>query len=241
MKMPKNNKMFVFDVDGTLTPSRQKIDEEFKKFFNKFFESREYCLVSGSDYKKLQEQVDDDILNSAKYVFACAGNSIWVKGLEIYNSNWQPSSELIVDLENALANNTYDVKSGNHIEIRTGLVNFSFIGRNCTQEQRDEYVKWDNEHSERLWLVLNLRKKYPDLTFEIGGQISIDIYPKGKDKSQILEYLNEYTIYFFGDGIEPGKNDWSLAQALHGDSKSFKVTDWMHTEKILFEYNFDDK
>ena len=27
---------FVFDVDGTLTPSRGKIDPEFKQFFDEF-------------------------------------------------------------------------------------------------------------------------------------------------------------------------------------------------------------
>ena len=29
-------KKFIFDVDGTLTPSRQRIDEEFLSFFFRF-------------------------------------------------------------------------------------------------------------------------------------------------------------------------------------------------------------
>lgn len=222
-------------MDGTLTPSRQKIDPDFSVWFKNYFKDKEYCIVTGSDIDKVREQLDREIVNSAKYIFSCSGNSVWVKEQETYNSNWIPDSELITDLEKALIDNSYDIKTGNHIEIRTGLLNFSFIGRNCTQEQRKEYAEWDKEHSERLWLMLNLRKKYPDLSFEIGGEISIDIYPKGKDKSQILQYLDDYTVYFFGDGIEPGKNDWSLAQALTGDSKSFKVKDWQDTKKKLTE------
>ena len=225
--------MYVFDVDGTLTPSRQKMEPEFKKFFQKFFRRREYCLVSGSDYKKLQEQVGDDVLNAAKFVFACSGNSVWIQGREVYKSDWTPPAELIRDLYEALDANTYEVKTGNHVEIRTGLVNFSFVGRNCTQEQRKAYAAWDQEHSERLWLVLNLRKKYADLTFEIGGEISLDIYPKGCDKAQIIRYLLEYDISFFGDGIEPGKNDYSLAKALYGNSCSYPVTCWQDTQKFL--------
>ena len=225
--------MYVFDVDGTLTPSRQKMDPEFKKFFQKFFRRREYCLVSGSDYKKLQEQVGDDVLNAAKFVFACSGNNVWVQGREVYKSGWVPVPELIEDLKQALANNSYDIKTGNHIELRPGLVNFSFIGRNCTQEQRKAYYEWDREHSERLWLCCELRTKYPDLTFEIGGEISLDIYPKGCDKSQILTLLQDYDISFFGDGIEPGKNDYSLAKALYGNSCSYPVTCWQDTQKFL--------
>lgn len=227
------SQMYVFDVDGTLTPSRQKMDPEFKAFFKKFFRRREYCLVSGSDYKKLQEQLDEDILLDAKYVFPCSGNNVWIEGREVYKSDWKPSPELLADLQQALDDCSYDVKTGNHIEIRTGLVNFSFVGRNCNQEQREAFYEWDKEHSLRLWLCLQLRKKYPDLTFEIGGEISLDIYPNGCDKAQIIRYLLEYDILFFGDGIAPGRNDYSLAKALYGASSSYPVTCWQDTQKFL--------
>ena len=29
-------KIYIFDVDGTLTPSRQKMTDEFKKFFDEW-------------------------------------------------------------------------------------------------------------------------------------------------------------------------------------------------------------
>lgn len=232
--MKKNqNRIYVFDVDGTLTPSRQKMDPDFKKWFLKFFKKREFVLVSGSDYKKLQEQVGDDLLMAAKMVFPCSGNNVWIQGREVYKSDWQPSTELLEDLHRALTDNTYEIKTGNHIEVRTGLVNFSFVGRNANLEQRKAYYEWDREHSERLWLCLNLRKKYPNLTFEIGGEISLDIYPNGCDKSQILSYLLEYDISFFGDGIEPGKNDYSLAKRLYGNSSSYPVTCWQDTKQFL--------
>lgn len=230
-----NSTLFVFDVDGTLTPSRQPMVPDFADWFRSYFEHRPYAFVSGSDYPKLQEQLPEDILNKAEAVYACSGNHVFVKGFEIHKSNWAPPPELLADLNVALHDNSYDVKTGNHIEIRTGLVNFSFVGRNCTLEQRKAYAAWDREHSERLWLTLNLRKKYPDLTFEIGGEISLDIYPQGKDKSQILNTLGTQNIYFFGDGIEPGKNDYSLAQALatHNNSESFAVTCWQNTKEFL--------
>lgn len=229
------NKIFVFDVDGTLTPSRQPMDAEFKTWFKRYFNNREYVLVSGSDYAKLAEQVGEDILTDARFVFPCSGNNMWMGGTEYYRSDWYPSEQLLADLNVALNDNSYDVKTGNHIEIRTGLVNFSFVGRNCTQEQRKAYAAWDREHSERLFLTLKLREKYPDLKFEIGGEISLDIYPLGCDKAQILKHLQDYDVLFFGDGIEPGKNDYSLACALtsHNSSESFAVTCWQDTQEFL--------
>ena len=53
------NKIYIFDVDGTLTPSRQKMTEEFKNFFLSWSEKNFFFLVSGSDLPKLQEQIDD--------------------------------------------------------------------------------------------------------------------------------------------------------------------------------------
>lgn len=227
------NELFVFDVDGTLTPSRQPMTADFADWFREFFKDRRYAFVSGSDYIKLQEQLPADILDKAQAVFACSGNSIWTQGSLIHKNNWIPPAELLADLAQDLKDCSYDVQTGNHIEIRTGLVNFSFVGRNCTAEQRKAFHAWDQEHNLRLWECLKLRQKYPDLTFEIGGEISFDIYPRDCDKSQILKYLSKSTIYFFGDGISPGRNDYSLAQALKFPSRSFPVIDWKDTKHQL--------
>lgn len=228
-----NDILFVFDVDGTLTPSRQPMTAEFADWFREYFDEKPYAFVSGSDYAKLQEQIPADILLKAQVVFACSGNNIWIEGKEIHRESWRPSAELLAELEDALAWNSYEIKTGNHIEIRTGLVNFSFIGRNCTQEQRKTYHAWDQEHSERLWLTLQIKNLFPDLMAEIGGEISIDIYPKGKDKSQILQWLGKSTIFFFGDGMDPGKNDYSLASSLQAPSQAFPVINYQDTQNLL--------
>ena len=48
---------FIFDVDGTLTPSRQKMDEAFKRFFSRFASRNFVYLVTGSDKDKTMELV----------------------------------------------------------------------------------------------------------------------------------------------------------------------------------------
>lgn len=83
------------------------------------------------------------------------------------------------------------------------MINVSPIGRNCSQAEREEFNKYDAEHGVRAAFVEALKEKFADygLTFSIGGQISVDIFPAGWDKTYCLKYLQpEYErIYFFGD------------------------------------------
>ncbi len=67
------NKVFIFDVDGTLTPSRIKMVDDFKEFFIKWSRNNSYWLVSGSDIEKMDEQVPEDIMMDAEGLFCCGG------------------------------------------------------------------------------------------------------------------------------------------------------------------------
>ena len=59
---------FIFDVDGTLTPSRGTIDSELKAFFMNFCKKNNVYLVTGSDRPKTIEQIGEDLYNSCKRV-----------------------------------------------------------------------------------------------------------------------------------------------------------------------------
>ena len=53
-------KLFLFDVDGTLVESGQKITEEMKIILNKIKSSGfEIGIVGGGKYDKIKEQIDD--------------------------------------------------------------------------------------------------------------------------------------------------------------------------------------
>ena len=86
------------------------------------------------------------------------------------------------------------------------------------------------EKSERKIIAQAIKEKFPDLDAVIGGQISIDIYPKGNDKSQVLEHIernhSKGKIIFIGDGIENGGNDYPLAELMDNT----EICDWYHTK-----------
>lgn len=86
------------------------------------------------------------------------------------------------------------IKRGTFVEYRTGLINVSPIGRNCSQEERDEFEKYDHQHKVREAFIQSLTKRFPDygLKYSIGGQISFDVFPIGWDKTYCLKFLTHY-------------------------------------------------
>ena len=62
---------FIFDVDGTLTPSRKKMEHEFWAPFLIFCRNNDVYLVTGSDHAKTVEQLGLDICYTAKRVYNC--------------------------------------------------------------------------------------------------------------------------------------------------------------------------
>ncbi|KAK7799283.1 hypothetical protein U0070_019064 [Myodes glareolus] len=55
----KERILCLFDVDGTLTPARQKIDPEVSAFLQKLRSRVQIGVVGGSDYSKIAEQLGD--------------------------------------------------------------------------------------------------------------------------------------------------------------------------------------
>lgn len=232
---------FIFDVDGTLTPSRGKIDPSFGEYFQHFCESNCVYLVTGSDYPKTIEQLGEKICLASEIVFSCSGNEMWVKGQkdEKYSSKWTLPELPRHWLEGKLKESKFTLRTGNHIEERTGAVNFSVVGRNATLKERSMYVEFDQEHNERKKLVEAFNNTFLDLEARIGGETGIDIYERGHDKSQILKHFYpKDKLYFFGDKMSNNGNDYPLAQAIkkHNRGSWIEVTDWKFTFETLQFY-----
>ena len=208
--------MFLFDVDGTLTPSRKKIDKEFSKFFSNFCKNNDVYLVTGSDRDKTVEQLGKTLYNKVKRVYNCSGNSVWVKNKNVYTSQWECPFLLSSYLELELNASNFKIRTGKHIEERPGCINFSILGRGeDNMKYRSEYVAWDKQAEERDKLAQNIRRLFPDLSVTVGGETGLDISQKGHDKSQILQDFETHdTITFFGDKTFVGGNDYSIAHSI---------------------------
>lgn len=222
---------FIFDVDGTLTPSRGKIDSEFEKYFKKFISKYPVALVTGSDLGKTLEQLGQDILKAVDYSFNCSGNAIYKENTLIKNSDWTAPEDLRGYLFEVLSNSKYRFRYGNHLEQRIGMLNFSVVGRDAVGVQRKHYYEWDLKTNERQKLCEYINNHWKDIHAVVGGETGIDIFERGKDKSQILEFIHTQEVHFFGDRMDPVGNDWPLGKRILDEKrgKIYHVKDWKDT------------
>lgn len=229
-------KALIFDMDGTLTEPRQAISNEMIEALRSIANSYKLYLVTGSDMAKIEEQIPVEVLlDIFEKVFPCNGTSVYNTNLDADDEKGSLEPELIhketlldhysqSDMNHLIsrlmeiaANTHTKYKTGTFVEWREGQINFSPIGRNCSSEQREDYIIWDKKSEERRRIVELLQKEFKGwgLKFSIGGQISIDITRKGWDKTCALEHIQEKPsdCVFFGDKTLPGGNDFEIAKA----------------------------
>ena len=243
--------IYLFDVDGTLTAPKIKIDPTFAIEFVRWMEDKEVYIVSGGSFIRIIDQLGAPITDKVRGVFACLGNIFYQRreqvnysGMNeweiIYENKFDAPKNLTRTLNSCVSKSDYHTKTGNHHEVRAGMLNFSIVGRNASQNQRKEYAAYDAEHGERVQLVNKLKSRYDQLDFVIGGAVSIDIFNRGNDKSQIIERyfyeaIEHNRIHFVGDRIAFPGNDYSLAIALeqHPNGHAYEVETWEDTVKLL--------
>lgn len=227
---------FIFDVDGTLTPSRGVIDSKFKKFFNEFCCNNQVFLVTGSDKPKTVEQIGEDTYNLAHTVYNCSGNDVWQSRKHIRTNNWTLPNDAQEWLTRRLTESNFVLRTGKHFEHRTGMVNYSIVGRNATLGERKLYIKWDKEHNERESIAKNFNLLFTGIEARIGGETGLDISPKGSDKSQIIKDFDKNDqLHFFGDAMNPEGNDYPLMKKIIDNDMGlcYNVRNWEDTWKQL--------
>ena len=246
-------KLILFDVDGTLTKPRIKIEDNMLDTIKKLkdIDNLDIGIVGGSDLKKQEEQIGKENLALFDYIFAENGlhafhNNILMHHVSFLSVLPEKHMNFLINLcLKELAQINIPRKRGTFIEWRNGMLNISPIGRDCNQKERDEFYELDKKFRYREKLIMNLKlgwtkhkKKYShlnviDLEFSVGGQISIDIFPKGWNKTFCLQFVkHEYNeIYFLGDKTTKGGNDYEIFN--HETTTSYAVNSPDYTIKLL--------
>ncbi len=235
--------LLLFDVDNTLSISRGKVSDTMIDMLKELSKTYDLATVSGSDLPKMLEQLGSSAMYF-KWLFTQNGlvtyfdhqinapyhttNLIKYIGQDYYNS-------LVNTTLCELSKIDIPIKRSNFIELRDGLVNICPIGRDCSQQERDDFEIYDKNHNIRKNLCNILNDKFGDrLTFSIGGQISIDVFPIGWNKTYCLQFIeSKYdTILFFGDKTSPGGNDYEISVDKR-ITMSYSVVSWKNTYEIL--------
>jgi phosphomannomutase len=240
------DQVYLFDVDGTLTLPLTEIDDEFADIFLSWKREKNKIvyLVTGSDIEKTKKQLFSSFLDQCEGIFTCSGNVLYSKGRLVHENELKLPDDFIQNLELYLEyGSSWRKKTGLHIEIRKGMINFSIVGRGASADLREAYYKWDQSSREREDIVAYIEGIYPEFEVSIGGQISVDIYPAGKNKAQVVDPLkalhgDDVRLIFTGDRNVPGGNDWPLAVRLdqRDGSEWFQVQSYKETQALI-EYS----
>lgn len=230
-------KVLIFDMDGTLTASSEKIDEDFGKYLLRVFKSNSCAIVSGADYESIKNQLGFDLCYHAEWIFACNGAHVIKNGVTQHKSNWELKRSVRNYLQNFLRDSDFPHRTGKHFDDRIGMCNFSVLGRGATKEQRRHYIAWDIATNERQHIAKKINTKFNGVVARVAGETGIDLMHNNMSKAKTLDYLEKDSVKFFGDKMKKGGNDFPLANKLDPE-QCFPVNGWQDTYQRLVELGF---
>lgn len=229
-------KIIAFDLDGTLTESKQIMTPGMAKLLDALSVKTKIVIISGGSYKRFKEQfipqlvanaeaknLENIILlptsGSCRYEYSSKIND-WT---QVYSHPFKQEikNRVMAELDNMITNHKrdFDIPEkhyGPYIEDRGNEITFSALGQESPLEVKGS---WDSNGNKRLKIAKALMEAIPEIAAHLGGMTSVDILPKGFDKAvglKILlkaENLTTADMLFIGDSIFEGGNDYSPIQA----------------------------
>jgi len=235
--------LLLFDVDGTLTVPRLKITSDMLDILKKLNKKDNIKLgfVGGSDLNKQIEQLGEENMHLFTWKFSENGlvsfkNDKLINKVSIIEKLGENNLQCLLNVcLKVLSETIIPIKRSHFIELRQGMINISPIGRSCSQIEREQFYLFDQEHHIRDQIISEIKNNISDmdLQFSIGGQISIDIFPTGWNKTYCLPFVEKKydKIFFFGDKTDPGGNDYEI----YNDKRvnAFNVKKYTDTISLL--------
>lgn len=220
-------KMYVFDLDETLTPSKSPLPEETRELLKQLLEKAYVGIISGGDWSQYIKQVTDFLPVAARLdkLFMAPTN-----GSKLYaykNGQWEKiySFDLAEDVKNKIiseVNRAVDALGlrpeqpyGELIEDRETQITYSGLGQQAPRELK---VAWDTDKKKRHAILDMILPNLPELGIGVNGSSSIDFTQPGVDKAYGLNKLCELTgvtiaeSAFVGDALFEGGNDFTVVK-----------------------------
>lgn len=232
----KNKDLIVFDLDGTLAPTKSTIDQEMGKLIEKLLIVKKVAVIGGGKLELFQHQflneltVPEKLLNNL-FLFPVTATTFFR-----YNNGWEKIYEhdlskeeidrIMSAFEKVFKEINYQQPQktyGKTIENRGTQVTWSALGQDVVKALGDKGVelktKWKEENTPlKLKIASSLEKYLPDLAVHSAGYTSIDITKKGIDKAYGLKQMEKLlnvkieNMLFVGDAIFPGGNDYAITK-----------------------------
>lgn len=229
--------VIVFDLDGTLTPTKAPMDSQMAALMIQLLAVKKVAVIGGGKYGIFKTQLLQQ-LNAPKpllknlFLFPATATSFYV-----YKSGWKNIYALHLSKEerNKIKKAFHDVFEdtgythpqkvyGKVIEDRGTQITFSALGQDVVAILGKKRgvplkVKWLRDHRDiKMKMTQLLAKLLPELEVHAAGFTSIDITRKGIDKAYGLQQIKNHLhvgikdMLFVGDAIFPGGNDYQIVK-----------------------------
>lgn len=238
-------KLVVFDMDGTLTPSKMGVSPRMAAFTAELTERAKVAVVSGADFPQIRRQFLSAVPRTAKkenlFFLPVVGGELW----EFRKSSWKRVyAELLHPTERKLVRKAIlEMQKetgfsprrvyGRQVDDRKSQITFSALGSSAPISVKK---RWDPDQRKRKKFAKILIGKLPGFSVQIGGLTSIDITKRGVGKPEgILRLasrlrIRKSEILFLGDALFPGGNDYPVLKA---GIRSVRVSGPREVPKVL--------
>lgn len=227
----KKYKAIVFDLDGTLAESKQRVTKDMAELLAKLSYSHIIAIISGGDWSQYLKQLISDLIvcdiNTSNIIYGptCATKMYVYDKTKYQNSEWLPLYSLNLSFEDkskiknafisalAITGLKPEKTWGPQLEDRGTQITFSALGQEAPLSAK---TKWDPDFTKRKLLKVELDRLLPDHSIRLGGTTSIDITAAGVDKAYGIKKISEHTkiliadMLYVGDAIFPDGNDYPV-------------------------------
>lgn len=209
----KNKKYLFFDLDGTLTPSRQEIKSEMASLLPSL--NRTIVVVSGSQNNQIKLQLGGTAVDvfslgqNGNKAIDTEGNLIWENSL-----SEKQKQDILTHIKTLRPLFLHQVPNEEDlIEDRNSQISFSIYGHNAPPAEKKAC---DGNFEKRKKLLSQIPFENPEVEVQMGGSTCLDYFQKGLHKGANTKRLidlmdwNPDECVYFGDALFPGGNDASV-------------------------------
>lgn len=240
----KRQHIVLFDMDGTITEAREKINEKTINSLMRLSLHATIGILTGSKMEDLVNQCQSlwkprlQFWDGFLYLLPCNGTKCYKvtkDGISeaIYEKDMRSHlgekrlSDIFKRIQIAQHLTVSDKMFTNinvepdFIDYRESLINWCPIGRSASKDMRIKFSSIDQRENFRDTMIdflISNNNIFNGVTIAKGGLTSLDIFPNDWDKTYCIPYfdadLDYNRVWFVGDACEPGRNDYEIYKLL---------------------------
>ncbi|MBC5801032.1 MAG: HAD-IIB family hydrolase [Candidatus Eremiobacteraeota bacterium] len=236
--------LIVFDLDGTLAPSKSAIDAEMGTLLTALLGVVRMAVISGGDLPQFQKQILAHLPHGADLTKLSLLPTCGTRFFR-YTDGWNKlysedlsgaqKQKIIAALNKEVAASGFAATKtwGEVIEDRESQITYSALGQHAPLDAKKT---WGPDFAKRRQIKAALDPELPNFSVRLGGSTSIDVTLPGIDKAYGIRKLRDILgiaiadMIYVGDALFPGGND---APARETGAVCIQVRDPNETKRVI--------